>query len=156
MHVRKMLAGFSLLCFAVGTADGRAQALSAEIKLAQTVVKNNEDISVTTTIRNTGAAEETLVVWTCSYPAQWRADNPDVRVYVIPCQQNVPEKLKLRPGESYARPVRVHVALKAPERCQSVTFRLGYGTDAYFGTIEPAPKSPAIWSNVVTVPVVLK
>jgi hypothetical protein len=156
MRVREMLAGLFLLCFGAGAADGHTQALKAEIKLAQTVVKINDDLSVTTAIRNIGAVEETFVVWTCSYPSQWRADNPNVRGYVIPCQQNVPGNVKLRPGETFTRPVRVHVGLKTPERRQSVTFRLGYGTDAYFGTVEPAPKSPAIWSNAVTVTVVPK
>jgi len=87
MRVRKMLAGVFILCFA---ADGHAQALKAEIKLEQTVVNFNEDVSVTTTIRNTGAVEETLVVWTCSYPSQWRVDNPVVRVNEVACQQSVP------------------------------------------------------------------
>ena len=84
------------------------------------------------------------MVWT------WRADNPDVSVCVIPCRQNVSGKVKLRPGETLTRPVLVHVALKAPDRRQSVPFRLGFGTDAFFGTIEPAPKAPAIWSKAVT------
>jgi hypothetical protein len=150
------ISGLFLLCFAAGAADGQAQALRAEIKLAQTVVKNDEDVLVTTTIRNTGAAKETLVVWTCSYPAQWRPGNPDVRANEVACQQNVPGKVKLRPGETFTRPVVVHVRLKAPELRQSVPFRLGYGTDAYFGTIEPAPKVPAIWSNAVTVRIVPK
>ena len=128
--------------------------IKAEIKLAQPVVRNDEYFSVTTTIRNTGAHEETLVVWTCSYPSQWRPDSPIVKVLGIPCKQNVPGKVKLRPGEAYTKPVRVY--LKLPEQRESVTFRLGYGTWAYFGTIEPAPKLPAIWSNALTVPVVLK
>ena len=150
------ISGLLLLCFAASAADGQAQTLRAEIQLAQTVVKNDEDILITTTIRNTGAAEETLVVWTCSYPAQWRSDNPDVRVNQVACMQNVPGKVKLRPGETFTRPVHVHVAPKAPELPRSVPFRLGYGTDAYFGTIEPAPKVPVIWSNAVTVHIVPK
>jgi hypothetical protein len=149
-----MLAGSFLLCFGAGIADSQVHALTAEIKLAQSVVKNNEDFSVTTTIRNTGAAEETLVVWDCSYPSQWRPDSSIVKGEVIPCRQNVPGMVKLRPGETYTRPVLVHVELKTPEPGQSVTFRLGYGTWAYYGTIEPAPKSPAIWSNPVTVTVI--
>lgn len=153
MCVRNLLAGSFLLCFAAGVSSSQVQALKAEIKLAQSVVKNNEYFSVTTTIRNTGSAEETLVVWDCSYPSQWRPDSPIIKGQVVACKQNVPGKLKLRPGETYTKPVLLYVELKSSEQVKSVTFRLGYGTSAFFGTIEPAPKSPAIWSNTVTVTV---
>lgn len=129
--------------------------------MQQTAVQNNEDFPVTTTIRNTSDAEEMLVVWTCSYPSQWRPDNSIVKTQVIDCAKNVPTRVGLKPGETYASRMYVRVELKSPEQRQpeqrqSVTFRLGYGTDAYFGTIEPAPTSPAIWSNAVTVDVVSK
>lgn len=153
MCVRNLLVGLFLLCCTVAVASGQAQALKAEIKLSQPVVKDNEYFSATTTIRNTGSAEETFVVWDCSYPSQWRPDNPIIKAQAIPCRQNVPGKVKLRPGETYTKPVLLYAKLKSSEHVQSVTFRLGYGTWAYFGTIEPTPKSPAIWSNTVTVTV---
>lgn len=155
MRVREMLISSSLFCLSACTAVGQVQALRAEIDLTQTVVLNNEDLPVTATIRNTGTAEETLVVWSCSYPAQWRPDKPTIKNQGVDCMQNVPGRIRLKPGETYTRRVHLRAELRSPDR-RSITFRLGYGTDAYFGTAELAPKSPAIWSNVVTVDIVSK
>ena len=155
MRVREMLICSSLFCFSACTAVGQVQALRAEINLAQTVVKNNEDVPVTATIRNTGTAAETLVVWSCSYPAQWRPDKATIKNQGVDCMQNVPGRVRLKPGETNTRRVHVRAELRSPDR-QSITFRLGYGTDGYFGTAASAPKSPAIWSNPVTVHIVSK
>ena len=154
MRLRKTFALWFLAGFTASAAGGQLQPLRAEIKLSQTVVKNNEDFSVTATIRNTGTHEEMLEVWTRSYPSQWRADSPAVKTNATDCLQNSAGMVPLSPGKTYTRQVSVHLAVKDSGGRQLVTFRLGYGTDPYFGTIEPAPKSPAIWSNAVTVSVV--
>lgn len=155
MRIREVLISSSLLCLTACTAVGQFQALRAEIDVAHTVVRNNEDLPVTATIRNTGTAEEILLVWSCSYPAQWRPDKTAIKNQGVDCMQNVPGKVRLKPGEAYTRRVHVRAELTSPER-RSITFRLGYGTDGYFGTAEPTPKSTAIWSNAVTVDIVSK
>src|ERR1017187_8132507 len=92
MSERKMLLCALLSCF-VGLAaceqigsksrvseqsDAEPLPLKVEINTAKTVVKNNEDFSITTVVRNTGSKEQSLWVLPCCYSAQWTSDIPFV------------------------------------------------------------------------------
>jgi hypothetical protein len=129
-----------------------AQTFRAEISVAKTVVKNNEGFPVVIGVRNIGSVDQSLLVWDCSYPAQWLPDNSALHVDVA-CLQNSREEIKLKPGQTYRRTVSFYVRLAGDgANRKEVTFRLGYGPDAYFGTHEStSQKVPLFWSNAVTV-----
>jgi hypothetical protein len=117
--------------------------------VTQTVIKNNEIFSVDTVIRNAGSVEQSVTVWTCSYPSQWKADNPAVHVNDVACMQNVPSPVKLKAGGTYRRSVSIHVQLADDKTAgKQVIFRLAYTEHAYFLT-----NKPLLWSNPVTVTV---
>jgi hypothetical protein len=118
-------------------------------------VKNSETVFVTISIRNTGALLQKLVVMTCSFPDQWIFDSPVVHGMEVNCLQNVPGKVRLNPGEAFTSKVPVHVQLSAMHSArESVTFRMGYGSDPWFGAQKYPPKVPPLfWSNAITVTV---
>jgi hypothetical protein len=150
MRKIKVLISALLLCFAAVVAYSQDTSLKVEIKTLQTTVKYHKKFSVATIIRNVSKKEQSLVAWTCSYPAQWTSDNPSVRNPGILCAQNVRSKIQLKPGGTYERKLRFAMEPAAGmERDNSVTFRLGF-EDAT-GYYVPGSKIPLIWSNAVTV-----
>ena len=132
-----------------------AQTFRAEISVAKTVVKNNEGFPVVIGVRNVGSVDQSLLVWDCSYPVQWLPDDSALHVDVA-CLQNSREEIKLKPGQTYRRTVSFYVRLAGDGADRKeVTFRLGYGPDAYFGTHEStSPKVPLFWSNAARVTVI--
>lgn len=132
-----------------------AQTFRAEISVAKTVVKNNEGFPVVIEVRNNGSVDQSLLVWDCSYPAQWLPDNSALHVNVA-CLQNSREEITLKPGQTYRRTVSFYIWLTGDgDDRKAVTFRLGYGPDAYFGTHEStSPKVPLFWSNAARVTVI--
>lgn len=82
--------------------------LQVEIKPALVTVRQNEDFSVETAIRNTGSQPETIEVWSCSYPRQWTLENQAGKVKQIGCKKNYVEQVKLNPGEAYSDPHAPH------------------------------------------------
>lgn len=147
MGKHRVLFSALIFCFAALSASGQESPLKVEIKLAQTAVKNGEDFSAPTTIRNTGSDEQVFGVWDCGY-AQWDTDNPSVQRVGGDCMKNLLRKVILKPGESAHWDVPVRVSLPAGSNAQeSITFRLGFHAAAY-GTV---PEIPQIWSNAITV-----
>jgi hypothetical protein len=132
-----------------------AQTFRAEISVAKTVVKNNEGFPVVIGVRNIGSVDQSLLVWDCSYPAQWLPDNSALHVNVA-CLRNSREEITLKPGQTYRRTVSFYIRLTGDgDDVKEVTFRLGYGPDAYFGTHESnSPKVPLFWSNAARVTVI--
>ena len=126
--------------------------LKAEIKLAQTAVRNKESFSVSTIIRNASANEQAFAVLYCCYAMLWTADNPTVQTDCSEvCSRNSAVRIKLKPGETYEKNVLVSVDLAAgTSQTESVTFRLGFHAPIY----RSEPKIPTIWSNTVTVKVI--
>jgi hypothetical protein len=173
MHKSKMLSIALLFCFGGLAVYGQSSPLQLEIKLAQTVVQNNEDFSVSTVIRNTSSAEQSLQVLHCCYSAQWTADNPLVHVDCAEsCMKNIPWKVTLKPGEAYKKTVLARVALAAGTgQPESVTFRMGFQSNSYkTEPVAPLPwgisatngttqtrqmihDTPQIWSNAVMISV---
>jgi hypothetical protein len=154
MHRYHCLFAGLMLCFTEQVVSGQSQFPKAEIKLTRAVVKDDETFSVVIVVRNPGSTEQSLIVWDCSYQDQWTSDNPAVRVDDVACMQNVPEKIKLKPGDSYRRSLSVHVHLTSSQiDRKEVTFRLGYGPHAYSAGQNAEPKTPLFWSNAVTVTV---
>lgn len=154
MHRYRCLFAGLMLCFPGQVVSGQSQSLSAEIKPARAVVKNDETFSLATVVRNDGSTEQSLIVWDCSYQAQWTSDNPAVRLEDVACLQNVAGKVKLKPGSTYRRSLPVHVHLASSQLGRKeVTFRLGYGPHAYFRDQSGQSRNPLFWSNPVTVTV---
>ncbi len=138
-----------LFCFGGLAVYGQSSDLKVEIQPAQTVVKNNEDFSVSTVIRNTGKNEQKLAVLLCCYSMLWTTDNPFVHTDCIEgCARNSAIRIQLKPGQIYEKTVRVRVEIGAGrDRNEPVTFRLGLNAATY----RSEPKIPTIWSNAVTV-----
>ena|SRR5947209_11703351 len=89
--------------------------IAIEIKPKQATVKNSQDFSVGTTIRNTGKEDQQLEIWSCSYPEQWIVDNPIVHIMAVSCKKNTVVHVRLKPGEAYDRAlsVRIEQAVRA-------------------------------------------
>lgn len=116
------------------------------IRVTQSTVNNNGEFLVSTTIRNVSRDEQSLEVWSCSYPQQWTANNPAVHITSVACKKNDVIRVRLKPGEAYERTLSIHIGVAAEHRAQnSVAFRLGFEPVTSEGT------GSHIWSNVITV-----
>jgi hypothetical protein len=118
--------------------------LSVEARIAQTTVSNPAEIPAAVSVRNTGAGEQVLQVWSCDYAKQWTTDNPSVQVKPPSCRKNYLTKITLSAGEAYKRTV--VLSLRA-DASGSVRFRLKF-------TPEPAANGAAmqpVWSPELTV-----
>ena len=170
MKLRKSLFSALLLCFASFVACGRSGSqhpdyargdtqssplgesqsspLKVEIKTAKTVVKNKNEFSVATTIRNTGSAELSIERSYCY--SEWTADNTLVHIGGD-CLKNSPITAILKPGNEIEGVVPIIIVLNSrTDQPVSVTFRLGIGYGHYGG----AWTTSRVWSNALTVSVV--
>jgi hypothetical protein len=139
-----------LLCFARLASYGQDSPLKVELKPAHTTVNNYQPFQVATAIRNTGAAEQLLDVWSCSYSTQWISDNPNVHLNLVVCKKNDLIHLKVESGKDYEKPLSIRVELPAGDgQPESVTFRMGF-KNATFVTGQP---DLPIWSDPVTITV---
>lgn len=147
-HKGKLVA---LLCCVSGLiAYGQDSPLRVEIKLAHAAVNNFEPFSVATSIRNVSKEVQTLDIWSCSYPTQWAADIPPVRVNLVSCKKNDLLHLTLKPGETCERSLLIRVELPGGNSSpEPVTFRLGFKAAAFAMGQQNAP----IWSDPATVTV---
>ena len=127
---------------------GEDSSLNVEIKPVPAVVKSGQEFSVNTKVKNVGREDQSLQIWSCSYPEHWTADNPSVHVEGVECEKNGLMDVRLKPGEAYekALSLRVWVASRLSE--ESVTFRLGFAP--WIRATKRADR-PNIWSNAVTV-----
>ena len=139
-----------LSCFGGLAIYGQSSPIKVEIRLAKTTIKNNEELSVSTALRNASKEEQVLEVWACGYPNQWIADNPSVHVIGEGCLKNTSFRVRLEPGKAFERAVSVRVQLAAGKgQAESVTFRLGI-VDGAYGSAWTVSQT---WSNSVTVSV---
>jgi hypothetical protein len=150
MNKLKVLSSALLFCLTGLTAYCQGSPLKIEITTAKSAVKNDEEFSVNTVIRNTGRNDQVLAILDCCYSMLWVADNPSVYVDCgEACMNNSLYEMKLKPGDSYEKTVLVHVEpLIGDAPYQQATFRLGFRNDTE-GTQSPNPLR--IWSNAVTV-----
>jgi hypothetical protein len=150
MYKHKGIVSALLVSFAGLIAFGQESPLKVEIKLAHATANNYEPFSVATAIRNTGTEDQTVDVWSCSYPTQWTGDIPSVRVNLVGCKKNDLQHLKLKPGEACERPLSIRIELPAGNgKPEAVTFRMGFKT----ATLEIGKENIPVWSNAVTVSV---
>lgn len=155
----EMLRNLSLLfmlltCFSSQFVGERDRSLIVQIKVNQTQVTNKEQFAVAATIRNTGATQEVLQIWACSFPSEWVSDNKDVYVHQVNCVQDSMTKIKLGPGETWKRSLPVYIQLPSNQTGpKPLTFRLGFGNSFHFGSQRADQQAQAIWSNAVTVTV---
>lgn len=141
-----------LFCCAAQFLAGQERSLEAEITPAWTLVRNDEIFTVTTVVRNVGTKEQSLTVWTCFYPGQWMTDNRNVHLVVVPCTRNKLEVRRLKPGESFSKPLSLYIDLPSGHVSGTkVNFRLGYRGRSYSGKPSFSPKLPLFWSNASTV-----
>ena len=118
-----------------------------EVKIAtqKSSVGANQDISLTTVIRNVSKQDERFQVWSCSYPKQWMSDKPTlIRIPDVPCKKNDISLISLKPGETYRRELSIQIVRKpGDDTSPPLTFRLR------FESIPGASEQPTIhvWSN---------
>jgi hypothetical protein len=123
-----------------------------QVKTARTTVKNNEEISVSTSIRNTGETETRILVWACAFPSEWTVDKPWIDIYQPNCLAEDRVLINLKRGEVYRRVVQVYV--RAVDVYQKeVTFRMGFGNRLFSEDQKHNSKAEAVWSNPVTLTV---
>jgi hypothetical protein len=137
-----------MLLFVGIAAYGEDLPVTVEIRVAQSTVKKNQEFLVSTTVRNVGKDEESLQIWSCSYPEQWTTDNLAVHIIGAACRKNDVIQVKLKPGESYERALSIYIDVAVEHRASKpVTFRLGLerATSKKTGIASP------LWSNAVTV-----
>lgn len=128
-------------------ACGHDLPMRVEISVAQSTVKNNEEFSLSTTIRNVSKNEQSLQIWSCSYPDQWSADNPAVHITGASCDKNDIIRIRVKPGEAHERTLSIRVSIDAEHSAQkTVTFRLAFEPV----TSEKTGIASRIWSNVIT------
>lgn len=140
-----------ILIFTGVTAHGEASSIIVDIKMVDSTVKRNDDLPVSTTIRNVGTKEQSLQIWSCSYPEQWIVDNPIVHITAVSCNKNDVVHVRLKPGEAYERALSIRIERSAEHQDQkSVTFRLGFKPDISEKTGLLSP----IWSNAITLRVI--
>ncbi len=148
MFKRKVLFGTLLFCFGGLAAFGQDSPIKVTISSALTQVRNNEIVSVCTTLRNISSEEQVLEALSCGYSNQWIADNPSVLLLGDPCKKVGLMQIRLKPNETHERHLSIRVTLPASgSHPQSVTFRLGFQNERSRTEMKP----PRIWSNAVTV-----
>jgi hypothetical protein len=136
------------------SAHAQSQSFKALITLTQSTVSNNRIFTVMTSVQNTGITEHLLDVWSCSYSDQWIPDSPLIHVDPENCLMNTHGKVRLGPGKSYRRTIRIHTSLTSgPDHPASVTFRLGFVQATLVKGVAPVPGSSPLWSNPVTITV---
>ena len=154
MKKTRYLFAVALLLAVVPPVSGQNRSLNVQIKTARTTVKNNEEISVSTSIRNLGTTETRILVWACAFPSEWLVDNPSIYIDEPNCLIESRAWVGLKPGESYRKAVKVYVRLSALyANRQEVTFRMGFGNRLLSGNGNRGSKVDAVWSNPVTLTV---
>ena len=137
-----------LLISSAGYAQGSN--LRIEINTPQTSVKNDEEISVATTILNTSPQEQHFQVWSCSYYDNWMVDSPYLTLTQWPCTKNGIKEIVLKPGEAYENKLSLKIDVPAQEvMVEEVTFKLGFKT-VVEASQQKVPEAPIIWSQPVT------
>jgi hypothetical protein len=125
--------------------------LRVTISATQSTVEKNKDFPVSTAIRNVSEDEQSLPIWSCSFPDQWTADNPVVRIQGAQCMKNDVIRFELKPGQAYERELSIHVGLAAGYHTPAVvTFRLQFEPASYQNMTFVSP----VWSNALTVNVI--
>jgi len=120
--------------------------MKVEISVAQSTTKSNEEFAVSTSIRNVSSDEQSLQIWSCSYPWQWTTDNPAVHITDTSCKKNDVIHVRLKPNEAYERTLSIHVGIVVEHLAQRpVTFRLRFKSATSDKTPYP------IWSNAITI-----
>jgi hypothetical protein len=131
-------------------AYGQDSPFKVEIKLAQPKVNNYESFSVATAIRNMSSVEQSLDIWSCSYPTQWVSNNSSVHVNLVSCKKNDLLQVKLKPGEACERSVTIRIQLEPGDgKPESATFLMGFKS----ATFVTGQSNLPLWSNPVTVTV---
>ena|ERR1035437_3345288 len=118
---------------------------TVEARVGYRTVRNNEEFSVFTSVRNIGKTVQLLRVWSCSYPQQWTTDNASVQVKQVSCRKNYLSQVKLEPGEVYEKPLSLSANVGAAQKL--ITFRLGLDLEAS----AVAASASRVWSNELTV-----
>jgi hypothetical protein len=136
-----------VLC-SIATGHAGELSLQIAIDLTQSTVGKDQDLPVATTIRNVGTTDQSLWIWSCSYPKHWVSDNASVRIKDVGCKKNFLSHVSLKPGEKYERVLSTHIHITDDKEHQkSLRFRLGFKPV----TSKITDVVPIIWSNVASI-----
>lgn len=148
-----MTLGIAGMCVFPGiTASGQRATIRVIVDSARHTVKNGENFLVSISIKNLTNDQQSLQIWSCSFPEEWISDNSVVHIPNVPCKKNSAIWITLKPRESYDQQFAIYIALPADYRApEPVNFRLGFEPISFQ---ETAAISPPIWSNSVKVDVI--
>lgn len=156
MNNRQILFVAFLFFFSGLAAHSQDSPIAVEVKPAQATVKEGEDFSVSTVLRNTGT--ETQIMWheACGYGDLWISDNGLIRIAPSSCSKPGFSRVTLKAGEDFRADIQIFARLpESSGEGEWVTFRLGFKSE--FGSEDdpthPRPPTRTLWSNAVTVKV---
>jgi RNA polymerase sigma factor (sigma-70 family) len=102
-------------------------------------VRVNQPFEVQLRVVNRLESSQSFRVMSCSWYEHWRSDNPRVSWNDWPCHKNIPQTVKLEPGQAYAKALPMRVTAGAP--AGETPFRLGFA---------PLDGKRTYWSNEIT------
>jgi len=116
-----------------------------------------EPFKISLEVKNVSHTNQSFVVWSCSWPMNWRSSNPAVEWVGWSCAQNGAMKVNLASGESFKetlfgeeKEMRVSQSIST----NKISFRMTLhpGAAHRFGeTIPDDEKGKLYWSNEVTI-----
>ena len=112
----------------LASATSKARACcDVEVGITEIVVRSGEYWDIDTRIRNGSDQSYELRVWSCSYDRQWKTSNDSVSLNRRSCRKNVIHQIRLRPGDSYVRPLSIRITPQAEHiEERAIIFRLGF------------------------------
>jgi hypothetical protein len=138
------------------TAYSQTSPVTVEVKPLQTEIREGEELSVSTVLRNTGTEAQTMRRDACGYGDLWFSDNKSIQIAPSACLKPGFMGVTLEPDEAFRADVQVYAKL-APSVGEGewITFRLGFKSEFRSEKDPPQPnlKPQTLWSNAVTVKV---
>jgi hypothetical protein len=129
-------------------AEIRTEPFHIIVKPKTEQIKVNERLDVELHLVNASELTQTFHVMSCSWNDQWQSSNPDIKPGSWGCWGNVPQQVKLTPGEAHEK-----VLWMLAKAAGMVSFRMGFTPlDYKLGSIARQGKR-TYWSNETTIEV---
>src|SRR4051812_5181642 len=110
MRYLAILLGF---CFAPLDAGATTPAATIDASLAPGTVHRGEAFGVRVRITNTSGAPQKFRIMSCSWPEQWRSNDPQIASLGWSCDKNFETTLELAPGAIDTRTLQLTAASAA-------------------------------------------
>ncbi|MEI8291059.1 MAG: hypothetical protein WCH99_16460 [Verrucomicrobiota bacterium] len=123
----------------------------------KTRVQVMEPFKISIAVKNVSHTDQSFVVWSCSWPMNWKSSNPAVEWVGWSCAQNGAMKVNLASGESFKETlfgVEKEMRVAQSISTNKISFRMALhpGAAHRFGQSLPEDeKGKLYWSNEVTI-----